>query len=227
MAELDPNEREVLTDTSFRPALKELIAAELAVRVQSYFEPLDESKTDKHQYAMLLRWHRLGEALGYDGPVCWRLKAGYTLKHHAPRTGACYKNWEYLQDWVFQNDEPTKDSSVYWIPRLVSESTSKNVPEQLVRLGEVRTQYGLPEGHLSSFGSGSLLSGLILAHQKRTGERVPLEKLWCRTDTLRVGGYRFILGDFGETGLFGAYWDLDGVDGSGGVFPLGVELIKP
>src|SRR3989344_7095227 len=220
--ELSDDELEVLFDTDFRPTLKSSIAAELAVRVQSYFKPFGDLEVPEQYVVTLGAWRKLADSLCYNGPVVWRVKEGFTLKHHAPRTGACYKNWDYLQDWKFQNDEPTKDSTVFWIPRLVSDSRSKTVPEQLTRLAEMRKEFNLPENHLANFGSGALLAGLILAHFKREGERVPLESLWARTDTLFVGGVRFSLGGFVEGGLHGGHWVFDdGRDGALGVFPPG------
>ncbi|OGL88464.1 hypothetical protein A3H75_01135 [Candidatus Uhrbacteria bacterium RIFCSPLOWO2_02_FULL_51_9] len=168
-------------------------------------------------------WRRLAESLDYTGPVVWQVKAGFTLKHHAPQAGPCCNGFQYLQDWNF-TDEPTKDGLVFFIPRLLTDSVEKNVCEQGALLKETRNRYELPDHHLTSFGSSSILAGLILAHYKATNECVPLNKFWTRSDTLIADTYRLRLGDFGEYGLFCGYWGWDGRRYDGlGCFPLGVE----
>ncbi|MDD2758471.1 MAG: hypothetical protein PHD72_03830 [Patescibacteria group bacterium] len=168
------------------------------------------------------KWRKLACDLGYTGPVLWAVKAGFTLKSHAPLAGPCYEKFSYLQDRELKNDEPTVDCLVFFIPRMVA--TKKNAEEQMLALAELREKYGLPVSHCASFGSAALVSGLILAHFKRTGERAPLNTDWVRTDTRHSGGDRLGLGDFGETGL-GCDGDWDGSrDDNLGVFPLGVEL---
>ena len=173
----------------------------------------------------MLNWRKLAAELAYTGPVVWRVKEGFTLKAHAPKAGPCYENFQYLQDWDIQNDEPTKDSLAFWVPRLVTVSKSKNVEKQIAILAELRQRFGLPEHHLASFGSASLDSGLILAHFKRTGERTPLNGEWTRTDSLHSDGSRLCLGGFAADGL--CCHDLDWDDycrPEVGCFPLGVEL---
>lgn len=95
---------------------------------------------------------------------------------YLPPASPCYKKFEYLRDWDLKNDEPTKNSLVFFIPRLVAESKSKNVSEQFGILAALRERLGLPGHHLSSFGQAGMLSGLILANFKRTGNVSPLTK---------------------------------------------------
>jgi len=162
--------------------------------------------------------------LNYGGPVAWRVRAGFTLKQHAPKAGPCFQNFQNLRNWNFV-DEPTKDAVVFWIPRLVPESTSKNVSELMVLLADLRREFGLPETHLVNFGCSALLSALILAHFKAMEERVPLNCLWARTDTCNSDGGRLRLGYFDEVGLYCDLWLWDDVRHSRlVVFALGVEL---
>lgn len=173
--------------------------------------------------AVVNAWRQLA-ASNYTGSVAWRVKAGFTLKQSAPQAGPCYEDFQYLQNWNFV-DEPTKDAVVFWIPRLVSDSTRKNVAEQTALLSGLRRKFNLPETHLVSFGNVALLAGLILAHYKATEERVPLERCWARTDTCDLDGDRLYLGVFDEYGLDCGYWCWDGGRfGYLGVFALGVEL---
>ncbi len=117
----------------------------------------------------------------------------------------------------------TADSMVFFIPRIVA--TEKNAEEQKKALAKLRKKYSLPENHLFSFGSAALVSGLILAHFKRTGERAPLNSNWVRTDTLYADGHRLYLGDFDEVGLYCDFFSWDDYRSVYlGVFPLGVEL---
>ena len=157
--------------------------------------------------------------------MAWRVGAGFTLKAHAPKFGPCYDNFSYLRDWNF-TDEPTSEGIVFWIPRLLPGSTGKNVNEQKALMTKIRQDYGLPGSHLASFGNVATLAGLILAHFKATGERVPLDRLWIRTDVCRADGDRLFLGAFGESGLGCDGWRWDGRRSVNlGVFALGVEVL--
>lgn len=173
---------------------------------------------------LVASWRKLASDHGYTGPIAWQVRAGFTLKSHAPQAGPCYEQFGYLQDWELKNDEPTVDSIVFWVPRLLEGSVSKNVEEQKAFMTDVRVRYELPEHHMSSFGSAALMAGLVLAHFKRTGERTPLRNFYARSDTFHAGGNRLDLGNFDENGLSCDGWD-DGARGAFlGVFPLGVEL---
>lgn len=115
---------------------------------------------------------------------------------------------------------------VFWVPRLVPESTEKTTDEQHANLAALRTRLELPEHHLSKFGSVALLAALVLAEFKRSGDRVPLNCYWVRTDTCDAGGDRLDLGDFGEVGLDCDYWHFGGKRaGDLGVFAWGVEAL--
>jgi hypothetical protein len=192
----------------------------------TFFTHVDDKDAPAHLVGAVAKWRKLASDLGYTGPVLWAVKAGFSLKSHAPLAGPCYEKFGYLQDWKLRNDEPTVDCMVFFIPRIVA--TKKNVEEQTLALAELRKEYGLPEHHCTSFGSAALVSGLILAHFKRTGERTPLNADWVRTDTLDSDGNRLELGDFDESGLYcddswGGHRNDIRADGLG-VFPLGVEM---
>jgi hypothetical protein len=161
--------------------------------------------------------------LSYDGPVAWRMPPDYTLKQSAPKSGPCREDFQYLQNWDF-NDEPTKGGIVFWIPRLIQGSKSKTAEGQMVLLAKLRNQLKLPKHHLTDFGSAAMVAGLILAHFKRTGERVPLNLDYVRTTARFSDGKLLNLGCFGESGLRGGYWWRVDRDGRLGVFGLGVEL---
>ena len=199
----------------------------LQIVQNTFFVPLSDNEVLEKLSETTLNWRKLAVELAYTGPVVWKVKEGFTLKAHAPKAGPCYENFQYLLDWDIQNDEPTKDSLAFWVPRLVTGSKSNNVEGQIAILAELRQRFGLPDHHLSSFGSASLDSGLILAHFKRTGERTPLNGEWVRTNSLRAGGSRLDLGVFGADGLNCSDWRWlgDGRDPSFGCFPLGVELV--
>lgn len=111
---------------------------------------------------------------------------------------------------------------MFWVPRLVENSTSKTIPQMEQLRKDMAKQYKLPAHHGTSFGSIALLFALIMAHFKRTGERVPLKYLYAASDTFRVDGYRLIAGYFHENGLNCIDWDGDACDGVG-FFLLGVE----
>jgi hypothetical protein len=201
------------------------LARELVSRaVESiFFSPVSDKDLAEELCEVAAKWRRLAAELGYAGPIAWKVKAGFTLKQHAPKAGPCEQNFAYLQDWRLQNDEPTKDSIVFFIPRLLPGSTAKTVDEQRKLLSDLRARYDLPETHLASFGSAALLAGLILAHFKITGERVPQDQYWTRTDTLSSDDDRLSLGVFDEVGLnCGSYSWGDNRNVLLGCFALGV-----
>lgn len=194
-----------------------------AVEVADFIAPISDKDLAEDLREVAAKWRKLAAELGYAGPVAWKVKAGFTLKQHAPKFGPCVENFAYLQDWQLQNDEPTKDGIVFWIPRLLPGSTAKTADEQTKLLADLRQRYDLPETHLTGFGSAALLAGLILAHFKITGERVPLDRYWVRTDTLRAGGRRLDLGGFVADGLrCGSYGWHDSARDYLGCFALGV-----
>ena len=224
LTELSEDEQLALVDC---PEELKKFAGDLVIQIvqNTFFIPLSDHDVAEKLAETTLNWRKLAAELSYTGPVVWKVKEGFTLKAHAPKAGPCYENFQYLQDWNIRNDEPTKGSLAFWVPRLVTGSKSQNVEKQISILAELRQRFGLPEHHLASFGSASLDSGLILAYFKRTGERIPLKNEWARTDSLHSGGHRLGLGDFDEDGLGCRHWSWGGHSSpSLGCFPLGVEL---
>lgn len=158
----------------------------------------------------------------YHGSPFWRVRAGFTQKTHAPQLGPCYKGFEYLQDWNFE-DGSINDSVLFCPPRLLPESLEKSVDEQNTLLVGLRDKFELPTYFFKSFGAPSTLSGIILTNYNQTGEQVPLNKLWARTDAfIHDGDIRLYLGDFGRGGLSCGswYWSDEGCSGLG-CFALG------
>lgn len=214
-----------LTDSANRSRVIELLDSLEREQVSNIFvTPLDDSDLPENLQLLIGKYRRLASEFGYAGPIARRVKPGFTLKWHAPKAGPCYQDFGYLQDWRFE-DTPTPDAIVFWVPRLVRESTSNNVKAQLALLEDLRRRYELPDHHLSSFGSVALNAALILEHLKRTGERVPLDRNHIRTDTLREGGRRLSLGYFVEYGLNCDRWDDGDRNDDLGCFALGVEAL--
>lgn len=220
-----------LTDDELRAlvdspeSVRRLAAALVAKKDRgTFFRHISDKYIPENFSDLVVPWRRLASDLGYTGPVVWDVRAGFTLKTHAPKAGPCYDRFSYMKDCSFQNDEPTKKATAFFVPRLLTGSTNKNVSEQIALMSNVRQTYALPAHHLASFGSAAMLTGLVLAHFKRTGERTPLNSLWARTDTLRADGRRLDVGDFDDSGLYCSGWDGGDRYGFLGVFPLGVEL---
>lgn len=193
--------------------------------MNTYFAPISDKNLPQDLREVAPKWRRLACDLDYYGPVAWRVRAGFTIKEHAAKVGPCLMGFDYLREEVMDNDFPTTDMIVFWVPRVINGSLKKSVQEQKKLMEEVRNSYGLPSGHLTVFGTASLLAGLILAHFLRTGERVPYPNLspFVRTDTYKGEDGRFYLGGFGEEGL--GCWGGSSDHGGGalGVFPLGLE----
>ncbi len=192
-----------------------------------FFTPIADAEVPARHQATLDRYRQLALEHGVPAtaPVAYRVRAGFTLKTHAPMAGPCHDGFAYLQDWSFP-DDPTADSIVFWVPRLLEGSTSKTEDQQIALLAAKRTELKLPAHHMSRYGRVALVAGLILAHHKATGECVPLDVYVVRTDTCSADGGRLCL-----------RWDVDGVlhcndwvdDDDAfdfvGAFVLGVELV--
>lgn len=211
---------------------KSLIDCELLS--EEFFAPILDKDAPIDLSDVVTKWRTLASDLNYDGPVLWQVKAGFTLKKHAPLAGPCDRNFSYLQEWKLQDDEPTEDVSVFFIPHIVATSKKGVVEDQEGALDKLRVKYDLPEYHLISFGSAALLSGLILANYKLTNYEFNDEwniftDDYVRTDTLNSDGRRLDLGFFfnrhGKVQLTcgNGYW-LEYCVGQLGAFPLGIEL---
>jgi hypothetical protein len=167
-------------------------------------------------------WRAVAAFLGYTGPICWRVKPGFTLKQHSPLAGPCYDQFKYLQDWSLPNDAPTGNWIVFYVPKLVPGSTSKTVEEQVVLRDAFRVEHNLPENHMTGFGPACVHTGVLLARCKKTGIR-ELPNTYTRSDTLYSDGARLSVGRFGELGLSCLSWWDDRRNDYFGFVPLGVE----
>lgn len=190
-----------------------------------FFTPLPDTAVPEAHQATLAKYRALATKWGVatTTSVCYLVKSGFTLKRDAAQMLGAYKRFQHLQDWNFP-DAQTEDSLVFWIPKLVPNSTSKTKDEQIKLLADLRHKLELPDHHLTGFGNVALLAGLVLAHYKATNERIPAHQQWARTDTRRAVGSRLLLGDFDAGGLDCDLWRWDGGRSDGlGVFALGVE----
>lgn len=171
-------------------------------------------------------WRKYASNMDYSGPVAWKIKQGFTLKIHAPLAGPCYEDLEYLQTWPFA-DTPTVDSLVFWVPRLAEQSTNKNATQMEIHRTEQRQAHNLPSTHCDRFGSIASLFALILAHFKRTGERVPLRCLYAASDTIHADGARLVAGVFNSPDGLDCYGWRDPVDVDFiGFFLLGINNLS-
>src|SRR3989338_2612496 len=149
-----------------------------------YFIPVSDEDVPEQYKSTLVAYRKLAAEHGVaaNTAVCYRVQAGFTLKSHAPKAAPCHDSYRYLQDWNFQ-DKATSNSFVFWVPRIMNDSTNKTTSQQITFLADLRTQLELPDYHMSGFGQVGLVAGLILAYFKATGERIPLNNCWARTDT--------------------------------------------
>lgn len=188
-----------------------------------HFIPLADAEVPEEYLATLATYRRLAQEHGVPEttPLVWRVRSGFTLKSHAPKAGPCFEGFRYTQGWYFK-DEPTKDGLVFWVPRLLDGSTSRNPNQHLDLLVGTRRRLKLPNHHLTSFGSVALLAGLILAHLRATGERVPVGAYATRTDTYHFDGRHLLLRWEGSGLLYCSSWYPWGHN-LVGVYALGVE----
>jgi len=222
---------EKLSDPDWILALKRFLRKEnpwqtagpkTAERQADFFTPILDANLPEEYQAIVAKYRQLATEQGIPAthPVCYRVRAGFTLKRDAPLAGSCYDNFKYLQDWKF-SDEPTQDGYVFWVPGVLQGSVLKNVGQQRQFLTETRTRLGLPAHHLSGFGSVALVAGLILAYFKATGERISLE---LRTDTCGTGGRRLSLYWHGGSINCEHWYGDDDSSDNVGVPALGAEL---
>lgn len=204
---------------------RELMVSLAAEVASSTFVVSIDDKDVPEQYMVAVKcWRMYAAEFNYAGPVAWKVKDGFSLKINAPLVGPCYRNLKDIQKWDIQNDEPTKNSIVFWVPRLASVSMDRTFTEMEMIRDLLKKRLELPNNHATSFGSISLLFALILAHFKRKGERVPLKNFFAISDSVGVEGNRLIVGDFGGSGLQCSdtvgrpRYDL-------GFFLLGVDLL--
>jgi len=193
-----------------------------------YFTPILDAEVPEQYQSVLAKYRTIARTWGIadNVAICYRVRAGFTLKQHAPKFGECKDDFNYLQSWNFFKDVPTIDCLIFWIPCVVPDSMSKTCSEQIRLLSEIRTKYELPAHHLTSLGTVAENSGLILAHKRATGELIPLSGKWIRTATSDAFGRRLELGDHDASGLDCGYWNSDENRlGGVGVFVQGVEVL--
>lgn len=191
----------------------------------TFVEPMDDKDVHEMYRDYVVAWRRMAAALGYTGPVAWKVRKGFTLKHHAKKMGPCSHSFIHIPMNNVYN-VPTKDCLVFWVPVVLTDSFNQ-VPAEMIAntLAKVRSVYEISAvSHLNSFGQASLLAALMFAHFKRTGERVPND-VWVRTDTLCATAEITVALKFSDEGLdyqavaWAARSDL-------GCFPIGVENRK-
>ncbi len=195
--------------------------------MSDFFTPIPDAEVPAEHRVPLVTYRTLAATWGVPGDacVCYAVRAGFTLKTHAPRDGPCYEGYQYLQRWRFP-DEPTADALVFWIPHLVPGSTFKTAHEQKRLLDALRTKHGLPARHLNRFGTAPLVAGLILAHHRFTRERIPFNLRFVRTDTSHDPENGLDLGLFGMTGLNCVRWHATNRSYAlVGAFALGIERL--
>lgn len=211
------------------------LAKAIAITIMSWQEeyviPLRDEDVPERYQATLAIWRQWAKTLGYFDSVAWLVRGGFTLKKHAWKYGPL--NVGKDGDWgsvhcIRFADDPTVPSLAFWIPKVLSGSNNMTRAEQLEFLRMMNDHMGLPAAHLSlSFGSAALLTGLIFAHYKRTGERAPHEQ-WIATST-RHGKYGSLYIRFLDSG-----WPLQVIpqhDRAGkapymSVFALGEERLS-
>jgi len=173
--------------------------------------------------------------LNYFGSVAWLAPEGFDFRKHASLIGPYSRSLRELRDLEEKLDneecEPTSSGLVFWIPRVIPRSNKRTANGQINLLRRWRKKYELPKHHLKSYGTLSLLSGLMLLHYRLTRERVPSYCCYVRTDTERSWN-RFSVGGGGQqwlhcmTSIFPG-GDDEVEDESLFAFPLGSESLEP
>ncbi|HOX60512.1 MAG TPA: hypothetical protein PLV72_00715 [Candidatus Magasanikbacteria bacterium] len=194
----------------------------------AYFAPIHDLEVPGEYSETVVKYRTIARAWDIRDSVaiCYRVRAGFTLKQHAPKFGKCYKDFKYQRDWNFV-DGPTMNCFIFWVPCVVPGSVSKTFDEQMRLLAKIRAKYKLPAHHLANLGEVAENAGLILAHKKATGGvLIPFGCKWVRTATFDARRSRLSLGCHDASGLDcdRRYFDVDRNDDLG-VFARGVEIL--
>lgn len=192
------------------------------------------------------------ERYDYKDSIFIIVKAGFSVEH-VPQLGPCWCDfYSYVSEWHLEhirirNGAPTKNSLVFFVPRIPNASFFDDSYGQMKKLEKLRQLYSLADHYFSSFGEIILLSGLVLAHFARTGERVPLViregggsllhkydlNPHVRTDTY-FHGSRLIMGGFKSVSAGGLKWTESNWQGLSlrchteedlGCFGIGIDLL--
>lgn len=121
----------------------------------------------------------------------WIVRSGFTLKEVDELEAGSLRFGSLRGVRLF--DEPTRDCLVFWMHDLLAGSFYKNARSQMAVLRAQQGNHGLPRSYLSSFGSASLLVGLILSHYVISGERLPADG-YARTATFTTNRHRLCVG---------------------------------
>lgn len=186
-----------------------------------YFTPVLDADVPEVHRETVAKYRQLAteHAVPATHPVCYRVKAGFTPKGHA---GPCNGGFKYLQ-YPSLPYEPTKDCLVFWVPRLLKDSMSKDKIQQEKLLSDLKAKLELPVHHLHGFGKVSLAASLIITHHKATGERL-LVNQWAHTDDTGLPHERLDLGVFDDAGIYCIDLRIaSSLDEDVGVFAIGIE----
>lgn len=208
-----------------RAYLASLYAAETLTPV--YAEPIP-------RYA-IPRWlehtHRaylaMADWMGYHGPeaLAWQIYPGYTFTHDAPQEGLIAGADNRLTEWELVNNPPTGRCIAHIIPQIPPGGDWKTVAEQMEFMERIRRRFHLPPHHLTSFGTASLLSSVLLRLRNHFGIFLPAERYFIRTDTSHLFG-PLNMGGHGSEGLHWTDWDFLGdSDRCLGFLPVGIDPV--
>ena len=169
-----------------------------------YFAPINESDSLSDDLQVVYGdWQVLAESLDYSGPICWKVKAGFSMKQ-VSGLGLYKKKFKHLDVEDFRS-KPTEAGVVFWIPRLLPEKYGQEELDlgsvqqyQESNFDWVNSEFDI---ELTSFGSLALLSGLIHNYQKVSGKRVPLSKCSAITDNVTIDAHNVHIGQYNADGL--------------------------
>lgn len=184
--------------------------------------PLRDNEVPRRLRPMIELYRQIPTEQEYLGPRVWGVMNGCTLKSTIPRSGRCHEDFRHLQKWDF-DDEPTVSAVVFWVPRLLKGSVGKSRREQLVLLSKLRHNLGLPEHHLTGFGSAALVAALLVAELLFGENDTALVGSSVRTDTRRREGDFLKLGVTPEKLLSCTRYGKPCQDPILGAFALGIE----
>ncbi|MDP2684353.1 MAG: hypothetical protein Q8P20_04805, partial [bacterium] len=122
-----------------------------------YVLPIQDADVPAEHQDTVRKYRALAKEWGVPDvhAVCYLVREGFALKLHAAKAGPCYRDFNDLQSWNFQ-DDPTQGCLMFWIPRVVPGSLEKNLEHQRRLLGKIAKKAKLPNGHLQNLGSVAL-----------------------------------------------------------------------
>lgn len=188
------------------------------------FQPFMESDLPPQHVQLGCQWRLINQTLGVadNVPVIYLVREGVDFKT-VPSLGPCHNDFRELLAGRLPREQSSR-CLVFWVPRLLAGTEIMSYTDQVAEIERCRVQYDLPQHHLSGLREAWLVSGLILSHYEATGECLPHNGWFARTETGDMGIIKWRVGGFKKGGTLQCH-PIVGIQAQGdtGAFLIGIE----